>query len=321
LSILIYGEYRGGGFRHSVFEAVSAGRKLADEMGVDLSVLVIGESKDGIAEALGKYGADRVIYAESNVESGYNQEMHADIIRQAVEKYGFTTILFTATTTGKELAPRVAAKIDAGIAADCSGLGFEGGKLFAVRPIYAGKAYIKVAFNSDKAVISLRPKLFLAGEKPSTPAVEDFDYSPVEPKAKVTSIQQKKAGSIDLTEADIIVSGGRGVKGPEGFDPVKELADTLSGVVGASRAAVDAGWIDHSYQVGQTGKTVNPQLYIACGISGAIQHLAGMRNSKVIVAINKDADAPIFKIADYGIVGDLFQVIPALIEEIKKVSA
>ena len=319
MSVLVYAELRGKSFRNSVLETVSAGRKIADEMGLELICSLIGDNVENNVETLGRYGADKICLTQSAKLQDYNQEIHADILKAAAVKFNPKVILFSATTAGKELAPSLAAKLNAGIAPGCSELLVENGELFAVRPVYAGKAYQKIAFKAQPAIATLIPKLFPAVENSKSPAVENLDIDINEPKARVLNIEQKAGEEVDLTEADIIVSGGRGVKGPEGFEPIRELAKALGGVVGASRAAVDAEWIEHDHQVGQTGKTVNPQLYVACGISGAIQHLAGMRNSKVIVAINKNPDAPIFKVADYGIVGDLFQVIPALTEEVKKV--
>ncbi len=319
MSVFIYGEYRGGKFRHAILEAVSAGRKIADALGTELTVGLIGPKFDGAQAQLAKYGADRVMLAEGGQYPEYNQEVHAEILQAMVIQAGAKVILFSATTTGKELAPRLAAKMGVGMAADCSEVLVEGNKVMAVRPVFAGKAYIKLEFRKEPAVISLRPKLFLAVEKAGAGKVEAFEANFAEPKAKIIAIEAKESGTVDLTEADVVVSGGRAVKGAEGFCIIKDLAKALGGVVGASRAAVDAGWIDHSFQVGQTGKTVNPQLYVACGISGAIQHLAGMRSSKVIVAINKDPEAPIFKIADYGIVGDIFKVVPRLTEEVNKI--
>ena len=318
MSVFIYGEYRGGKFRNSILETVSAGRKIADAMGTELVAGIIGTDFGGAEAELGKYGADKILAAKGDKFTEYNQEIHAAVVKAMAESAGAKIILFSATTTGKELAPRVAAKFNTGIAIDCSDLVYEDGKLKAVRPVYAGKAFLKVEFKSEPAVISLRPKLFAIVENAKDGAVEGFDCEVPTPRAKVVSVEAKEAGSIDLTEADVVVSGGRAVKGADGFGIIQDLANALGGVVGASRAAVDADWIDHSHQVGQTGKTVNPQLYVACGISGAIQHLAGMRSSKVIVAINKDAEAPIFKVADYGIVGDIFKVVPALTEEVKK---
>jgi electron transfer flavoprotein alpha subunit len=222
---------------------------------------------------------------------------------------------------GRDLAPRVSARIDAGLAVDCIGLNVEGNEIIATRPVFAGKALLDIKITSPVKVFVLRPNVFSAGTplenkaEISRIAVESSDL-----KVKVTELK-KSEGKLDVAEADIIVSGGRGMKGPEHFHLVEELAQLLGGASGASRAVVDAGWRPHGEQVGQTGKTVSPNLYIALGISGAIQHLAGMRSSKYIVAINKDKDAPIFQIADYGIVGDVFEVVPALINEIKKIKS
>lgn len=318
MSVLVYAEHRGEKFRHSVLETISAGRRAASQLGLDLvCALALPVLKDEV-EILGRYGADKVYTAEGEKYTSYNQEIHAELLREAAVETGAKVILISATTTGKELAPRLAAKFKAGVASDCTELLVEGGDLFAVRPVYAGKAFQKVAFKSQPAIATLRPKLFTAEEDGRIPEVVKIDISIAQPKSRIVDVEQKVGGDVDLTEADIIVSGGRGVKGAEGFEPIKELAEALGGVVGASRVAVDSEWIDHSHQVGQTGKTVNPQLYVACGISGAIQHLAGMRSSKVIVAINKNPDADIFKIADYGVVGDLFQILPVLTEEVKK---
>ena len=318
MSVLVYGEYRGGRFRNSILESVCAGRGIAAALEEELIVGLIGPKFDGADSVLGKYGADRVLAAEGEKYPEYNQEVHAEVLKAMAEKLGAEIVIFSATTTGKELAPRFAAKWGVGIAADCSEVRLEGGKLTAVRPVYAGKALITVEILKRPAVLSLRPKLFPMTECEKPVKLEAFEVDFKPPKAKVKAIEAKEAGVIDLTEADIVVSGGRAVKGAEGFGIIRELAAALGGVVGASRAAVDAGWIEHSHQVGQTGKTVNPQLYIACGISGAIQHVAGMRSSKVIVAINKDPEAPIFKLADYGIIGDIFKVVPKLTEEVRK---
>jgi electron transfer flavoprotein alpha subunit len=304
--------------RHSVLETISTGRKVADMLNLQLIVALIGPETSNAIETVGKYGTDKICLVQGDNYFEYNQEVHAEVLKATVDKYHPQIILFSATTTGKELAPRLAAKLDASIASDITDLHIENGEIFAIRPVYAGKTFMKVAFKNKPIIVSLRPKLFSAVEVVKSPLVENLEVPCSPPKAKIVRIEEKCAGSVDLTEADIIVSGGRGVKGPEGFAPVKELAEAINGVVGASRAAVDAGWIDHSFQVGQTGKNVNPQLYIACGISGAVQHLAGMRSSKVIVAINKDPEAPIFKIANYGIVGDLFEIVPALTMEVKK---
>jgi electron transfer flavoprotein alpha subunit len=222
---------------------------------------------------------------------------------------------------GKDLAPHVSAKIEAGLAMDCTALNLSGDQIIATRPIYAGKALLDVSINSPKKVFTLRPNVFNPGIL-SDNIAEVLSVNVDSVNMKIKLVEMKKAeGKLDVAEADIIVSGGRGMKGPENFHFVEELAELLGGASGASRAVVDAGWRPHGEQVGQTGKTVSPNLYIALGISGAIQHLAGMRSSKYIVAINKDKDAPIFQVADYGIAGDIFDVVPKLIEEIKKIKS
>jgi electron transfer flavoprotein alpha subunit len=222
---------------------------------------------------------------------------------------------------GKDLAPRLAARLGVGLATDCTGLEIDDGRLLATRPIFAGKALAKVKLADDPQMATVRPNVLAAPEPDAskTANVEAVEAVAGEIRAKVVDIVGAGEGEIDVAEADIIVSGGRGVGGPEGFAPVRSLAKTLGAAVGASRAAVDAGWIEHSHQVGQTGKTVTPNLYIACGISGAIQHLAGMKTAKVIVAVNTDPEAPIFKLANYGIVADLFDVVPAMEEEFAKI--
>ena len=233
-----------------------------------------------------------------------------------------------ATTKGKELAPRVAALFNVPMASDVLSVSYDGGRVTVKRSLFAGKVYGDFELSSKPYIISIRPKAYEKSGPTSSQEAEildfSFSFSDNDFDVERIDLKEKEVGEVDVTEADIIVSGGRGVKGPEGFNPLKELIEALQSLnvgkvaLGASRAAVDAGWIDHSHQVGQTGKVVSPNLYIACGISGAIQHLAGMRTSKVIVAINKDPEAPIFRVADYGIVGDLFEVVPKMTEEIKK---
>jgi electron transfer flavoprotein alpha subunit len=231
-------------------------------------------------------------------------------------------VLFPASAIGRDLAPRVAARLGVGLAADCTALATDGGRLTATRPVFAGKALQTVAFTKSPAIASLRPKMFAAvngqGTATVTPLTAGFDANGT--RARVTGFARSAGGKVDLTEAEVIVSGGRGLKGPENFAMIEALAEALGGSVGASRAVVDAGWRPHGDQVGQTGKTVAPKLYIAVAISGAIQHLAGMSSSRCIVAINKDPEAPIFKVADYGLVGDAFEVVPALTEAVKKLN-
>ena len=252
----------------------------------------------------------------------YDGAGYAAAVAAAVKAVSPKLLLFGASSIGKDLAPRVAAKLGAGLAADCTSLDASGGKLVARRPVMAGKAFERVAFPMAPAMATLRPKVFApappeAGKAANVEALA-FDWDATKPRAVVTGTTGATGGKPDLTESEIIVSGGRGLKGPENFSLVEQLADALGATVGASRAVVDAGWRPHGDQVGQTGKTVSPKLYVAVGISGAIQHLAGMSSSRCIVAINKDPDAPIFKVADYGVVGDLFEVVPALTEAIKK---
>jgi electron transfer flavoprotein alpha subunit len=226
------------------------------------------------------------------------------------------------TTVGRDLSGRVAARLGVGCLADCTRLSIEGGTVVAVRPVYSGKALATVEGGAKHpVVVTLRPNVFPATAGDGQAAVETVALPAVDIRAVVREVVAKEAGELDVAEADVIVSGGRGIKGPEHFALIRELAQALGAAVGASRAVVDAGWIDHAHQVGQTGKVVSPTLYVACGISGAIQHLAGMSSAKLIVAVNKDPEAPIFKVADYGIVGDLFQVLPALTAEIRKLKA
>ncbi len=261
-----------------------------------------------------KFGADSLylISSEANTEEGISKA-----IFEFLKDKDIKALIFPASNTGRDIAARVSALLDLPLIQDVVEFKKEDGNLIFKRPIVAGKAYVWEKVNSEKFAISVRPNVFAPEENPKPEKFETFQVN-IEESIKIVDIKEKEEGEIDVAEAEIIVSGGRGVGGPEGFKPLRELAKVLGAAIGASRAAVDAGWIDHSHQVGQTGKTVSPNLYIACGISGALQHLAGMRTSKVIVAINKDPNAPIFQVADYGIVGDLFEVVPVLTEEIKK---
>jgi electron transfer flavoprotein alpha subunit len=320
-NVLVFAEQKQGRFRKAAFEAVSEGKRLAGALGTQAVAIVVGKGVKDAAGVLGKYGADRVLVADSDIFEYYDPEAFSRAVANAAREVDPQIILFTASSMGRDLAPNVAAKLGTGMASDVIKLEIADGRLQAVRPVYAGKARITLGFNKEPNVVTLRPKMFEAAEtgaevQPETlsPGVEPGDL-----RAAVKEMVAAAGAKMDLTEADIIVSGGRGMKGPENYGVIETLADVLGGTVGASRAAVDAGWRPHSDQVGQTGKTVSPTLYIACGISGAIQHLAGMSSSKCIVAINKDPDAPIFQVADFGIVGDLFEVVPVLAEELKKV--
>jgi electron transfer flavoprotein alpha subunit len=315
--ILVFCELKDGQLRKPSAEALSEGRRLADASGKKLGAMFAGASCAGSADAA-KYGADVIFCAESPALASYSSDAFATVLADTVKAKGATVLLAGATAVGKDVAPRTAARLGAGYASDVTGLSMVDGKLQAVRPVYAGKAFATTTFSSAVQVATTRPNVFPAAEKAGAGAMESVAAPAGDFKAIVKEILAKAGGKVDLTEANIIVSGGRGMKDGANFKILEELADALGGVVGASRAAVDAEWgLPHSMQVGQTGKVVSPTLYIACGISGAIQHIAGMSGSKFIVAINKDAEAPIFKLASYGIVGDLFEVVPELTKAAK----
>ena len=310
--ILVFCELKEGQLRKPSAEALSEGRRLADAAGKKLGALFAGASCAGAAEAA-NYGADVILTAEAPALASYSSDAYATVLADAVKAKGATVLMAAATAVGKDVVPRAAARLGAGYASDVTGLSMVDGKLQAVRPVYAGKAFATTTFATPVQVATTRPNVFPAAEKPGPGTVESLPAPTGDFKSVVKEILAKASGKVDLSEANVIVSGGRGMKDGANFKILEDLADAIGGVVGASRAAVDAGWgLPHSMQVGQTGKVVNPTLYIACGISGAIQHVAGMSGSKVIVAINKDPDAPIFKLATYGIVGDLFEVVPEL---------
>jgi len=324
--ILVVAEHRGGKFKKGSLECLAEASRLKDALGGgDVTALVIGgPAAKEQAAALGEQGADRVLAATADWLERYNGDAYARATVAAAKAEEPAAVFVAATLDGKDLAPRVAAALDVGYAPDVTGAEADGGKLKLTRPVYAGKAYATVALSSSPQVVSVRPNTFpLLESEGSDAEVADLalDFSADDVGSTVTGEEAAKADKVDLTEAEIIVSGGRGLKGPENFGLLEELAEQVGATVGASRAVVDAGWRPHSDQVGQTGKTVSPNLYFAVGISGAIQHLAGMSTSKCIVAINKDPDAPIFKVADYGIVGDLFEVVPRLTEEVEKAKA
>lgn len=317
--ILIYLEAQNNGLKRSSYELVSAAKSLSAQLNIGFSGLLINGT-EAQAKTAGEYGLAEVLMISNTKLTAYSSTGFAKAIFEAASGNGFDIILFAGNATGLELAPRVAAKMKSGYISDCVALDATSGDIIAKKPVYAGKAQISSKINSAGKVFSLRPNVFTAvkGDEKDT-ALTNFDVniSDSDIKTKVVSVS-KNEGKLDVLEADIIVSGGRGIKGPENYNLIEDLAGVLGGAVGASRAVVDAGWRTHTEQVGQTGKTVAPSLYIACGISGAIQHLAGMSTSKVILAINKDKDAPIFKVADYGMVGDLFTILPKLTEKIKE---
>ena len=320
--ILVVTEFRDGKFKKGSLEVLSEAGRIKESLGGgDLTALVIGGADaKGAAAGLGAYGADRALVCAGDWLDHYNGDAYLQVALKAVEQESPEVVLLAATLDGKDLGPRLAAKLDVGYAPDCTAMTVDGGKLQLTRPVYAGKAYATVALRSSPQLASIRPNTFAVAEGSGDAAVADLDPGFGEGDLKVKVIEESAASSdkVDLTEAERIVSGGRGMKGPENFGLIEEFAGEIGATVGASRAVVDAGWRPHSDQVGQTGKTVSPNLYFAVGISGAIQHLAGMSTSKCIVAVNKDADAPIFKVADYGIVGDLFDVVPAMTAEVKK---
>jgi len=312
--ILVFVEQRGGEVRKASQQALSEAKR----QGGTVSAVLPGSGISDVASGLGAWGADTIYVADDANLALYSAEGYAEVVVKAVEKAQPSALFFAGTAMGRDLAPRVAARLGVGAVADAVGLTLEGDTFNVHRPVYSGKAFatVNTAGNLPQ-VISLRPNVFAAEEVAGAGELVALDGLSLSIRAVVKELVETAGGELDVAEADVIVSGGRGIKGPENFALIKELADALGGAVGASRAAVDAGWIEHSHQVGQTGKVVSPSLYIAAGISGAIQHLAGMSSSKIIVAINKDPDAPIFKIADYGVVGDLFDVIPPMVEAIK----
>jgi electron transfer flavoprotein alpha subunit len=312
-------EQREGKLKKTSFEVLSLIHKLALELNLDCQAVVIGSGIENIDE-IQKYGVSNVTHYKDDKLELYSSSAYTNIITNHVKDNDAACIIFPDTAFGRDLAPRVSIRVNAGCIVDCIKIEASGGNIKATCPVYAGKTLIEVKLNCEIKVLTIRPNVFkpVPVEKPAELNIVTKNVPSPDLKTKVVAI--KKSGEkLDVAEADIIVSGGRGLKGPENFYLVENLAEALGGAVGASRAVVDAGWRPHSEQVGQTGKTVSPSLYVACGISGAIQHLAGMSSSKYIVAINKDKDAPIFSVADYGIAGNVFDVLPALTDEIKKI--
>ncbi len=302
------------------FEVLSLIARLSGELKLEAEALVIGSEIENMNDASG-YGVNKITHFKNINFQKYSSSAYKNIVYDYAKETGAHYIFFPNTSFGKDLSPLVAAKLGAGIGMDCIHFEVVDNDIIATRPVYAGKALIDIKLKSEVKIFTIRPNIFKPIKLNSL--ATNFDVKQIDnPDLKTKVIEFKKAeGKLDVAEADIIVSGGRGLKGPENFYLVENLAEELGAAIGASRAAVDAGWRPHREQVGQTGKTVSPSLYIACGISGAIQHLAGMSSSKYIVAINKDKDAPIFSIADYGIAGDLFEVIPALSNEIKRIKS
>jgi len=316
--ILAILEQREGSLKKVSFEAASVASRLGKELNLEVEAVVVGSDVNNLNE-ISKYGISKVIHLKNSDFSNYTSSGYTEAISNYAKEVNAVCLIVGNTALGNDLAPRLAVKLASGCIMDCVNLQVESGEVIATRPIYAGKAFVKVKLSSNVKVFTIRPNVFKAEfSEIGNAVIENKEISSPNLKSQVVSFK-KSEGKLDVAEANIIVSGGRGMKGPENFNLIESLADSLDAAVGASRAVVDAGWRPHREQVGQTGKTVSPSLYVACGISGAIQHLAGMSTSKYIVAINKDKDAPIFSVADYGIVGDLFEILPVLTEEIKKI--
>lgn len=325
MNIAVFIEIRDGAAKKASLEALSEARRWADKKGMTVSAVVVGSPTEVAVQKVSGYKPNRVVMIDEPIVAKYSAQAYAAALAAAVQKEGSKYVFLPATAMGKEVAARTAAKFKASVLADVVSIEWEDA-LRVKRPVYSGKASALVHSKGDAPVfVSLRPNVFaaLAPDPAHKPEIEKISSGLNEGdiKGKVTEIHKTVGETVELTEAEIIVSGGRGLKGPENFHLVKDLAKALGAAMGASRAVVDAGWIDHQFQVGQTGKVVSPTLYIACGISGAIQHLAGMSSSRCIVAINKDPEAPIFKIANYGAVGDVFEILPAFTEEVKKLKS
>ncbi len=326
--IAVFMEVRDGKIKKGSYEALAEAKRRAAEIGTGAAAVLAGAEVEGYAAEAAAFGAVKVYCLESVGLADYSAESYAQAIADFARDARPQALFFAATALGKDLAPRVAAALGAAMASDCTKVGVKDGRLEFTRPVYAGKAFVTLRLTTDPQIATLRPNVFpvTAAAEAGTTTVEIVRREAVSPdglaKGRVVEIVREQSAEIDVTEADVVISGGRGLKGPENFALLRDVATLIPrSAVGASRSAVDSGWIGHGHQVGQTGKTVSPNLYIAVGISGAIQHLAGMSSSKVIAAINKDPDAPIFKVADYGIVGDLFEVLPRLKDELKKLAS
>jgi electron transfer flavoprotein alpha subunit len=317
--VFVITEQRDGEFRKVSFEAVSEGRRIADGLGTDVTAVVVGAGIEGLTGELQKYGPDKILVADDPAFAEYTTDAYTNVIAGLIQSLDPAVILIGASVQGKDLCARLAARLDAGLAMDCTVIKLDSGILTCTRPMFGGKIFADVEIEGSPQLIAIRPNVMDIVETAKDCVVEKVDVHVGEVKTTVVEKNMETGDKIELTEADIIVSGGRGTSGD--FAAIEQLAAAFGGAVGASRSAVDEGWRPHSDQVGQTGKVVSPVLYVACGISGAIQHLAGMSTSKFIVAINKDPEAPIFSKADLGIVGDLAEVVPAMAEEVKKIKS
>jgi electron transfer flavoprotein alpha subunit len=315
--VFVVTEQRDGAFRKVSFEAVSEARRIADSLGTDVTAVVLGSGVEGLAGELDKYGPDKILVADDAALADYTTDAYSNVLADLVASVDPAVILMGATIQGKDLSARLAARLDAGLAMDCTAVKVSDGKLTCTRPMFGGKIFADVQIEGELQIVVIRPNVMEISENSKQCVVEKPAVQVGEVKTAIVDKNIDTGDKIELTEADIVVSGGRGTGGD--FAVIEQLAAALGGAVGASRSVVDEGWRPHSDQVGQTGKVVSPVLYVACGISGAIQHLAGMSTSKYIVAINKDPEAPIFSKADLGVVGDLFDVVPAVTEEVKKI--
>ena len=323
-NLWVYIETDEGKAKSVGYELLTPGRDLADKLGQELVAVVIGSGVADVAKQCIAYGADKVIVVEGEEYKNYNTDAATYAMTELIKKYKPTIVFYGATNNGRDLGPRVACKLNTGLTADCTGLDIddETKLLMSTRPTFGGNLMATIAIPDNRPQMStVRPGVYKKRPKDDARTgeiiAEDIHIDPALVKVKLVERVKEVAEAVNLEEAEIIVSGGRGLKEEKNYQLIRDLAKDLGATVGASRAAVDSGWIPHAHQVGQTGKTVAPKIYVACGISGAIQHLAGMSGSDVVVAINKDPDAPIFSVADYGIVGDLFEVIPALIAELE----
>lgn len=320
-NVWVFAEQRQGVITPVVKELLGEGRKLAGEIGTDVCAILLGSNIGHMAQELIRCGADKVYVADHPMLENFTTDAYAKVITDAIEEYKPEIVLYGATHIGRDLAPRIAARVNTGLTADCTKLEIdpEDKKIMQTRPAFGGNLMATIICPNHRPQMStVRPgvmqKLEPDDSRRGETVIMDVKLSGQDVRTKVLEIVKSTKEIVSLTDADVIVSGGRGLGNPEGFGVIKKLADAMGGVVGASRAAVDSGWIDHSHQVGQTGTTVKPKIYVACGISGAIQHLAGMQSSDIIIAINKNPRAPIFEVADYGLVGDLYDIVPMMAE-------
>lgn len=318
--ILVFIEQRKNKLRKASFEALGEANKVAN--GEPVSCVAVGENVSDLTAEVSKYKPQKIYTVNSDTLGNYSTEGYTQAVCEVIKKADPKYVFASNTAMARDFLPRAAARMGAPLISDVTEFIADGGNLNPVKAMYSGKSYGVFEIKNPLSFMTLRPNVFQADEADASHSAETeaVEVSIDEPKAKVTETHVSEGQKIELSEASIIVSGGRGIKGPENWNVLQDLCDSMGAALGASRAVVDAGWIDHQHQVGQTGKTVSPQLYFACGISGAIQHLAGMSSSKVIVAINKDSDAPIFKHATYGIVGDLFEIVPKITEELKSLN-